>query len=238
MAPAARELSKSVGVVEPLQTATSIAGQVEELRSVLAANAGGPVVLIGHSWGAWLSYIFASENPAMVSKLILVSSGPFEEKYAAGIIRTRMSRLSEEERKEAAMLMMKMGEPDSAGKNAALERFGSLMSKADAYDPLPAPNEVIWCQYDMYGKIWPEAAELRHSGKLLGYGERIGCPVVAIHGDYDPHPYLGVKEPLSRELADFRFILLEKCGHTPWNERAARERFFDILRNEIGVVGR
>ena len=41
---------------------------------------------------------------------------------------------------------------------------------------------------------------------------------MAIHGDYDPHPASGVKEPLSRILRDFRFILLDHCGHTPWKE--------------------
>ena len=29
-------------------------------------------------------------------------------------------------------------------------------------------------------------------------GRKIKCPVVAIHGDYDPHLAEGVREPLSR----------------------------------------
>ena len=58
--------------------------------------------------------------------------------------------------------------------------------------------------------------------------------MVAIHGDYDPHPWSGVTEPLTRVLKDFRFILLENCGHYPWYERAAREQFFSILKKEVG----
>jgi pimeloyl-ACP methyl ester carboxylesterase len=61
----------------------------------------------------------------------------------------------------------------------------------------------------------------------------IRCPVIAIHGEYDPHPAAGVKEPLSRECTDFRFILLSKCGHRPWIERQASEEFFDVLVKEI-----
>jgi len=61
----------------------------------------------------------------------------------------------------------------------------------------------------------------------------IACPVVAIHGDWDPHPAKGVNVPLARELSDFKFILLKKCGHRPWNERNASEAFFDILVKEI-----
>ena len=77
------------------------------------------------------------------------------------------------------------------------------------------------------------SSELRSSGKLLELGREICCQVVAIHGDYDPHPFEGVRDPLSRVLKDFRFILLEKCGHRPWIEREAKERFYEILRNEI-----
>lgn len=68
---------------------------------------------------------------------------------------------------------------------------------------------------------------------MLELGKEIRCQVVAIHGDYDPHPFEGIREPLSRTLKDFRFILLEKCGHKPWIEGGAKERFYSLLRNEI-----
>jgi len=70
---------------------------------------------------------------------------------------------------------------------------------------------------------------LRRSNRLLELGRKIRCPVVAIHGDYDPHPAAGVKEPLSRVLRDFRFVLLENCGHYPWRERLARDEFYSVL---------
>ena len=233
MAPVARELSNMSGIIEPLQTAMSIGEQVEELQTVLKESTAFPVILIGHSWGAWLSYIFAAEYPSFVSKLILVSSGPFEEKYAGAIMDARLSRLTEAERAEVFLLMKTLNDAKAPDKNTALARFGRLISKADSYDSLLPGNEVIWCQYDIYEKVWPEAAELRHSGKLLEFGLGIHCPVVAIHGDYDPHPPEGVKEPLSGVLTDFKFILLEHCGHLPWNERAARDKFYSILKKEI-----
>ena len=57
--------------------------------------------------------------------------------------------------------------------------------------------------------------------------------IIAIHGDHDPQPAEGVQRPLSRIIKDFRFILLEKCGHKPWVERSARDRFYTILKSEI-----
>ncbi len=47
MAPVARELSSASGVLEPLQTATSLKGQVQELHTVLKEYGDLPVILIG-----------------------------------------------------------------------------------------------------------------------------------------------------------------------------------------------
>lgn len=74
MAPVARELSSDWGILEPLQTASSVDGQIQELRNALAGNGNLPVVLIGWSWGAWLSSIFAAYYPSFVKRLILVGS--------------------------------------------------------------------------------------------------------------------------------------------------------------------
>ena len=105
MAPVARELSSVRGVLEPLQTATTLEGQVQELKAVLEKNGDLPVTLIGFSWGAMLCFIFTAQYPLFVKKLILIGSGAYEEKYAADITKTRLSRLSEEERVEAISLM-------------------------------------------------------------------------------------------------------------------------------------
>ena len=108
-----------------------------------------------------------------------------------------------------------------------------IIARADSYDPLTHQSEVLEYRYDINQSVWQQASELRRSGKLLRFGKKIKCPVVAIHGDYDPHPAEGVREPLSRLLKDFRFILLEKCGHEPWIEKFAKERFYEVLKGEI-----
>lgn len=235
MAPVARELSAVRGVLEPLQTATSIEGQVRELRSVLEGHGRLPVTLIGHSWGAWLSFIFAAHYPACVKKLILVGSGVFEERYALGIMRTRLSRLGEDDRSLAISAMEALSDPGVLDKDRAFAEFGELMMKADAFDLLPPDDEeeALEAREDIYQGVWGEAEALRRSGELLELGKRIRCPVVAIHGDHDPGPAEGVEAPLDRTLKDFRFILLEKCGHEPWRERAAKDRFYEIVEEEL-----
>jgi pimeloyl-ACP methyl ester carboxylesterase len=215
MAPVARKLASDSGVQEPLQTVNSVDGQVEELKDVLEKYGDSPLILIGFSWGAWLCYILTARYPSLVKKLILVSSGPFEEKEVLSLLSALNSRG-----------IMRNG----------FVRFGELMNKADSFSPLPDVTGGLESNPDIYQKVWTEAGKMRSSGELLQLGNKIQCPVVAIHGDYDPHPAAGVREPLSHVLKDFRFILLEKCGHRPWFERYAQEIFYNTLRREISVA--
>jgi pimeloyl-ACP methyl ester carboxylesterase len=233
VAPVARELSAVTGVIEPFQTATTLDAQVQELRSVLEEEAQLPVTLVGFSWGAFLSWMTAARYPSLVRKLILISSPPFEESYAGTITGTRLSRMKTTERTEAQVLIGKIDDPAVGDKDRVLARLGILLAHADAYDPISFQDEAFHCQYDLFRGVWDEACELRKKQVLIQMAHAIRCPVVAIHGDYDPHPAEGVNEPLSRECPDFRFILLPKCGHRPWIERNASDAFYEVLVQEI-----
>lgn len=237
VAAVARELANAHGVLEPIQTQTSLEGQVQELHDVLVDHADGPVVLVGHSWGAWLAYLVAARYPALVRKLILVSSGAFEPHYVAQLSATRNSRLTPDERDEFGELLRGLHAPATPDKDRLLARLAALVSKTDDLEPIEIatdPQDRINVDGDMYGSVWTEAAELRKSGALLAYAQKIHCPVVAIHGDYDPSPAAGVREPLTRSLrSPFRFVTLERCGHSPWKERHAGEQFYAVLRSEI-----
>jgi pimeloyl-ACP methyl ester carboxylesterase len=237
MAPLACELALHRGVLEPLQTATSIDGQVEELKVLLEKSADLPVTLVGHSWGAWLGCIFTARHPGMVRKLILVSSGGFEEKYAAATHETRLARLCEEDRLEVQSLLESFRSPPAGSEDTDFARLGELFFRADAFDPVPQEPPQVEFSLDIYRKVWGEATQLRRSGRLLEMAGEIACPVLAIHGDHDPHPAAGVEGPLSSVIGDFRFILLDNCGHKPWIERNARERFFQVMEEELQATG-
>ncbi|MGC9445304.1 MAG: alpha/beta fold hydrolase [Candidatus Methanospirareceae archaeon] len=233
MAPVARALASRWGVLEPLQTASTLDGQINELHAILQHTGDLPVTLIGWSWGAWLSFMLAARHPELVKKLILVGSGPFEAKYATQIMDTRLRRLSAGERADVLALSAALDDPAVTNKSMIMTRLGTMITKADAYEPLLHEREYLECQYHIHQRVWAEADALRRSGQLLALGTKITCPVVALHGDYDPHPAEGVKEPLAQVLADFQFVLLKHCGHCPWIERRAKERFFQIIKDEL-----
>ena len=234
MKPVAEELSSGVGMLEPFQTELSIEDQVDELRDDLEKAGDIPLTLIGYSWGAWLSIIFSAIYPALVEKIILVGSPPFREKYADQIAETRSKRLDESEREELRSLTDKLEKSDDPGEES-LTRLAELAKKADSYNPIPTAEASleVELQPEVYRRIWAEAKEVRRSGELLELAQLVKSPVVAVHGDHDPHPAEGVREPLSQNVDDFRFILLEECGHTPWIESNARDKFFVILEGLI-----
>jgi len=240
VAPIAQKLGETRGVLEPLQTAKSLDGQVEELQRVVEQNATIPVVLIGHSWGAWLSSLVTAKYPELVRKLILVGSGPFEEKYVQVIAENRLRRLSQDEKEEFLYIVDLLNKSEIPDSHVSLSRLGELARKTDSYDPIEIPEDTNALDFidnsgEIYQGVWPQAARLRQTGELLRLAATITCPVLAIHGDIDPHPAEGIREPLAASVKDFRMIMLEKCGHDPWCERHAMDKFYEILEHELSI---
>jgi pimeloyl-ACP methyl ester carboxylesterase len=233
MAPVAKELSKDFGVIEPFQSGQTVESQVEELHTILKRNVKLPVKLVGWSWGAMLSFIFSSRYPDYVQKLILINSAVFEDKYSLEIMNTRINRMDIREKLEFLDLTKELNNPESKNKNEIFARLGELILKADTFQPIKYCDDVIEYQFDIYRSVWDDARKIRKSGDMLELGKKISCPVVAIHGDYDPHPAEGIKKPLLKNLKDFKFVLIEKCGHYPWFEKNVKEKFYSILRQEL-----
>ncbi|MEF8835758.1 MAG: alpha/beta hydrolase [Candidatus Thermoplasmatota archaeon] len=224
----AEKISNDHGVVEPLFDQPSIEGQLNWLKEVVRENCEEPITLVGHSWGAWLAWIFAAKYDE-VKKVVLVSSPPFDEEYIGEMKETLLERMDEEQERRYFELREKMAEDDKG-----LKEYGELITELSSYDFVPHEKDELEVLSEVNEKVWREAERLRRSGELLKMAEDIDCPVVAIYGDHDHHPYRGVKEPLSELLEEFKFVFLEKCGHYPWFEKNARDEFFRVLREEIG----
>jgi pimeloyl-ACP methyl ester carboxylesterase len=237
MAPVARELAKTRGVLEPIQTADSLERQTHELKTQLETHASLPAVLVGYSWGAWLAWITAACYPQLVKKLILVSSGCFHPDYLARFDERRTGRLKPAELEEIKELTAALDDPASPDKEKKMARFGAIFARTEAFDPLPdetREEDKIPPRPDIFKNVWADGKKIRQTGRLLKLGKLIRCPVVAIHGDFDPHPAEGVEDPLRVFLKDFKMILLKDCGHTPWLERKAREDFYRELEGQLG----
>jgi pimeloyl-ACP methyl ester carboxylesterase len=235
VAPVARELATGGrSVLEPLQTRATLAGQVQELAAILGKHASQPLTLVGFSWGAWLAWILAAEQPQLVGQLVLVSCPGFRPEDGPLAQTERLARMDERQRRAYATLAEKLYQVPPGERDALFARLGNLMTQIDAFDPAPETRKNIQYRYQVYRGVWQAADDLRTSGRLLDYAARIRCPVIALHGEHDPHPAEGVRLPLAARLADFRFVLLPRCGHKPWIERQARDVFYAHLAEAVG----
>lgn len=234
MAPVARQLSQTAGVIEPLQTRDSLEGQIHELGAQITGHADPPVVLIGSSWGAVLALFLAARNKELVSRLVLIGSAVFDKESSASIEGRRLARLSEEKRRRHEIIRTELKQASGKGRDRLMDDWGSILFETDVYDPLTDDLEVIETQYSMFSKVWSEFVVLRdRPGYLISEFSRIDLPTLVIHGDYDPHPIQGIRPFLETCISDIRFEILPRCGHYPWIERQAADRFFKLLREEI-----
>lgn len=231
LTPLANELSGFFPVSELFQTENSVSAQVEELKMQISTNCKIPVFAIGHSWGAWLSLLTAAHKPDLFKHLILVACPPFEDRFVPEITKRRLDNMSFAQRVEYEchtdrIVAGKAGEKE-------LQTLGKLTHIADSYQLISNPNIHTNIQWDIFEKVWAEAAAMRTDGYLLKQAAKLTCPVSIIHGENDPHPVMGAIEPLKRLLPHFDAHVLEKCGHYPWEEKYTKDKFVRIVRQIV-----
>ena len=125
--PVAEELSKCFGVIEHLQTKYSINELISELHDDLKDFKSTPLTLMGHSWGAWFSILYAARYPEDVKQLILAGCPPFEKRYVPLIMEKRLTRLSLQDKD---MFLRLLNEMDNG--NISDEDFKILESLLDS----------------------------------------------------------------------------------------------------------
>jgi pimeloyl-ACP methyl ester carboxylesterase len=231
LAPVAKTLSENTGTIEAQIAADSVEGQINEVSACLDRAEDGKTLLFGHSWGAWLSILSAAKHPEKVHTLVLCGCPPFRKEDARDIMETRLSRLKPSDRKRLENLLPGF---EKAGK-AEFNELAKILAKADTADGLPGfdTNADTDFRPDIYRAVWPQAEAFRREGKLLDALDALDCRVILIHGDFDPHPFEATDDILRSRIRDYRAVLLLDCGHRPWVERAAREKFFRVLRGLI-----
>ena len=179
------------------------------------------LTLLGYSWGGLLAMLYATEHPARVERLGLVSPAPIWEE----------AREEFEQRFQERNL-----DPELQAERQALRQSGLRESDLDAYrrrvfelsvapyfhDPAKAKGltpfrvtartqQEVWYSLGDY--------DLRPSLRT------VGCPAVVIHGDDDPSPVAAARA--TAEALGAPLHVLPDCGHVPHVE--APDQFTGLL---------
>ncbi len=236
VAEVARTLSGVTGVVEPIQSRLDVAGLIEELGEQIQRMCMKPVTLIGHSWGAWLSLLYAAARPADVGQVVVVGCAPLDALYAGKIGERRRERMTQGEWMLFNGLLFRLDRVPPENRNWLMAQIDSLLEKTDHYDLIPEEEErqgQIPVNGDMYLAVWPQAEAMCESGELLRRVREIQCPLFVIHGEHDPRPAEGVTVPLHANNVPFKRYVLPRCGHVPFRESHAAGMFYDILEKIV-----
>ncbi|MEQ8766748.1 MAG: alpha/beta hydrolase [Planctomycetota bacterium] len=207
----------------------TVARHVQDLSTILDRELPfeRPIVL-GHSWGAMLALAFAASHPSRCHSLILIGCGTFDEASRAELRRCR-ARKNLLSRVEG--LMAEVEDPDER-----LARMGRMFLQADSVDPVPGACQVGQADALGHEETWADMMRCQEAGMYPAAFERIDVPVTMIHGAEDPHPGRLIRDGLVPHLPELRYVEIPRCGHTPWIEREASERFHEVLREALSVV--
>ncbi len=207
-APIAEGLADRFRCLEPWQRASepgeaeplTVARHVADLHAVIMEQcADGPVAVIGESWGAMLALAYAAAHPGSATAIVLVGCGTFDPVSRARLQETLAAR-----------------EP------AAAYDFDPIRSQDEqmreiTFDPVA------------HAQSWDDMIRLQEDGAYPAAFASITSPVLMVHGDYDPHPGAMIRDSLLPHVPQLEYIELARCGHSPWNERYAREEFFAVV---------
>jgi pimeloyl-ACP methyl ester carboxylesterase len=229
----ARALADPLHVLEPWQRWSSgipltVDRHVEDLAAVISEHIPDEKpALAGESWGAMLGLVFASRHPDRVSELALIGCGTFDRRARARLQETLAQRTGPELNAQLADLESRF--PDEGERLAQVHRLSDPLytycRAADAEDPIE--------HFDAKGHVetWDDIVRLQDSGVYPAGFASITCPVLMLHGTYDPHPGPMIRDSLAAHIPQLEYHELEKCGHSPWVEAHAREHFLARLRS-------
>jgi pimeloyl-ACP methyl ester carboxylesterase len=245
MSQLAEDLSDQFTVLEPLQrqladVPLTVETHVEDLVQMVPV----PAAIVGHSWGAMLALSFASTHPGLVRKIALIGCGTYDTASRATYTRLLRERLGADGCREYDRLERQSTTAQDTAERDRLRRARAVLSvRAQAVEPIESGDS-------------DEPGADPHAGRDVGRGDALGAdqtwadvlrlqaediepqrfsaitvPVLMLHGDQDPHPGRATAETLRAHMRQLEYVEFEDCGHTPWAERRARDRFLEVLRS-------
>ncbi len=234
MAPVARGLADSFRVLEPFQRGSgaeplTVARHVADLHELVqSCGAGGGSLrpaLVGHSWGAMLALAYAVAHPDACGPLVLIGCGTFDPAARERMRAIMAERMDDAMRRRMEGLAEQFSDPD-----ALMRARGALVEQLYSYDLATPGEESGECDARAHDETWQDMMRLQDAGVYPAAFAAIGTVVLMLHGADDPHPGQMIRSSLARYLPQLEYREWDRCGHSPWLERFAREEFFAVLR--------
>jgi pimeloyl-ACP methyl ester carboxylesterase len=189
-----------------------------DLKGLLETVVSPPVIGIGHSLGAVVTYMAASSYPHLFSSIILIDP-PIMPKSLLWLV--RFLRLFGLHRLIPQARRTRRRRPAFNNKSEALNRFLSgngifktwrkefVCAYLDwAFAETDDGRIVLKCDPEIEAGIFEKVPV-----DTWRYAERITCPVLLVRGQYSDTFYPSVALGLKKKIRDFTFLTVEGAGH-------------------------
>lgn len=190
-------------------------------------------ILVGHSWGAMLSVLFAAAYPDQVGKLVLIGCGPLNPDLG---------------REFQDTLDLRFG----AQKGYYDRLWSTLVAAAEPGRQRELANRYIDAMMPIYQPGWPPGARLSkrrwdfkgafhtmmESDERIGSGayelalSAIKVPVVLIHGAQDVLSLASLSRVFGHHVDALSAHEVAGAGHYPWLG-PTRAAFLEVLAKEL-----
>lgn len=172
---------------------------------VMAAQAGGPIDLIGHSFGATVALRAALERPELIRTMVLIEPVFFAAARADGAAEFRAYAQDHAQ----FMALMAQGHTEQA---AAL--FHGIWGDGRAFSALPAASRA-YITHRLPLIAAQSEALLEDSGAMMGYLRLESCPVpcLLLRGANSPAVISAIHRALAQRLPNTQQALIDGAGH-------------------------
>lgn len=191
---------------------------VADMARVVAELEIDPLVVVGYSWGALLTMLYAVEASAgragpVPSAMLLIDPAPvtrsFRRQFEDEFARRQSSLEVERLRRELAESGLRATDPEAHRQRAfELSVAGYFADPSRARDLTP---------FRVIGRVQQAVWEsLGDFDAVAGLGS-VRCRALVVHGRQDPIP-LASSEAAARALGA-SLVVIEACGHVPYVEQ-------------------
>jgi pimeloyl-ACP methyl ester carboxylesterase len=180
-----------------------------------------------------LALAYAARHPTRVSAVVIVGCGTFDETARATMNSTIAGRMTDELRAQFDRL-------DHLGLSPAERHWAQhlVMRPTEVFADLGVDNDDIVDEpFDLraWDETWTDMVRLQKRGDYPREFIRITCPVLMLHGTYDPHPGDAIRDSLRGVIPHLEYRAWDRCGHEPWSERYVRDEFLNVLRGWLSL---
>ena len=175
-----------------------------------------------------LALAYAAAHPDQSGPIVLVGCGTFDPASRSRLRVVLEERTDDGLRRRLERLAAEF--PDPAERMKATH---TLTRRLYLYDPIPADGEEdVPEPFDIraHTETWEDMVRLQDEGVYPAAFAAIRAPVLMLHGAFDPHPGRMTRAALEPHLPQLEYREWERCGHSPWLERAVRGEFFAVVR--------